>query len=386
MKQLRIPAVYMRGGTSKGVFFLAEDLPVAQSGRARDALLMRVIGSPDPYGKQIDGMGGATSSTSKIVILSKVDAPGLRRRLPVRPGRDRPAVRRLVAATAATCQRRGRAVRDQPTAWSSRARARRHGDGAHLAGQHRQDDRQPRADERRRGAGDGRLRARRRDLPGGRGRSSSSSIRPPTRARATGGGAMFPTGNRIDELEVPGRRHARGDADQRRQSRRSSSMPRGSATRAPSCRTTINGDARRCWRMFETMRAHGAVAHGPDRATPRKRGQAPAHAQGRLRRPAGRLHRVQRQGAWRPSDDRPAGARTLDGQAAPRDDGHGRGGHRHGGGDSRARWSTSRPAAADAPRCASAIPPARCASAPRRAGGRPVDGHQGADEPSARAC
>ena len=71
--QIKIPATYMRGGTSKGVFFSLTDLPaVAQvPGAARDALLLRVIGSPDPYDKQIDGMGGATSSTSKTVILSK---------------------------------------------------------------------------------------------------------------------------------------------------------------------------------------------------------------------------------------------------------------------------------------------------------------------------
>ncbi len=76
-KQRRIPATYMRGGTSKGVFFLLQDLPAeAQvSGPARDTLLLRVIGSPDPYGKQIDGMGGATSSTSKTVILSKSQRP-----------------------------------------------------------------------------------------------------------------------------------------------------------------------------------------------------------------------------------------------------------------------------------------------------------------------
>jgi 2-methylaconitate isomerase len=67
----------MRGGTSKGVFFRLQDLPEAaqQPGAARDKLLMRVIGSPDPYGKQIDGMGGATSSTSKTVILSKSSKP-----------------------------------------------------------------------------------------------------------------------------------------------------------------------------------------------------------------------------------------------------------------------------------------------------------------------
>ena len=76
--QIKIPATYMRGGTSKGVFFRLQDLPqpAQQPGRARDALLMRVIGSPDPYGKQIDGMGGATSSTSKAVILSKSARPG----------------------------------------------------------------------------------------------------------------------------------------------------------------------------------------------------------------------------------------------------------------------------------------------------------------------
>ena len=77
LPQIRIPATYMRGGTSKGVFFRLQDLPeAAQSpGPARDALLMRVIGSPDPYGKQIDGMGAATSSTSKTVIVSPSSRP-----------------------------------------------------------------------------------------------------------------------------------------------------------------------------------------------------------------------------------------------------------------------------------------------------------------------
>lgn len=76
--QLRIPATYLRGGTSKGVFFRLEDLPPAaqQPGAARDALLLRVIGSPDPYGKHTDGMGGATSSTSKCVIISPSSQPG----------------------------------------------------------------------------------------------------------------------------------------------------------------------------------------------------------------------------------------------------------------------------------------------------------------------
>ena len=71
--QISIPATYMRGGTSKGVFFTLSDLPEAAQvpGEARDKLLLRVIGSSDPYEKQINGMGGATSSTSKTVILSK---------------------------------------------------------------------------------------------------------------------------------------------------------------------------------------------------------------------------------------------------------------------------------------------------------------------------
>ncbi|MEE4639449.1 MAG: PrpF domain-containing protein, partial [Wenzhouxiangella sp.] len=75
--QQRIPAIYMRGGTSKGVFFRLDDLPefARRPGPARDALLLRVIGSPDPYGKHTDGMGGATSSTSKTVILSKSAKP-----------------------------------------------------------------------------------------------------------------------------------------------------------------------------------------------------------------------------------------------------------------------------------------------------------------------
>jgi 2-methylaconitate isomerase len=75
--QIKIPATYMRGGTSKGVFFSLKDMPESTqvAGAARDAFLLRVIGSPDPYGKQTDGMGGATSSTSKTVILAKSSQP-----------------------------------------------------------------------------------------------------------------------------------------------------------------------------------------------------------------------------------------------------------------------------------------------------------------------
>src|SRR6201995_784121 len=75
--QIKIPATYMRGGTSRACFSRLEDLPLSaqQPGPARDRLLMRVIGSPDPYGKQIDGMGGATSSTSKTVIIARSSRP-----------------------------------------------------------------------------------------------------------------------------------------------------------------------------------------------------------------------------------------------------------------------------------------------------------------------
>lgn len=75
--QIKVPATYLRGGTSKGVFFKLDDLPQAAqvAGQARDQLLLRVIGSPDPYAKQIDGMGGASSSTSKTVILCKSTQP-----------------------------------------------------------------------------------------------------------------------------------------------------------------------------------------------------------------------------------------------------------------------------------------------------------------------
>jgi len=77
LPQIKIPATYLRGGTSKGVFFRLQDLPETARvpGAARDALLRRVIGSPDPYGKQIDGMGGATSSTSKTVIVAQSSRP-----------------------------------------------------------------------------------------------------------------------------------------------------------------------------------------------------------------------------------------------------------------------------------------------------------------------
>ena len=76
-RQIPIRATYMRGGTSKGLFFVLDDLPAGARlpGAVSDALMLRVIGSPDPYAKHTDGMGGATSSTSKVVLVSKSARP-----------------------------------------------------------------------------------------------------------------------------------------------------------------------------------------------------------------------------------------------------------------------------------------------------------------------
>ncbi|HEY8486041.1 MAG TPA: 2-methylaconitate cis-trans isomerase PrpF [Limnochordales bacterium] len=74
MEQLRIPAVIMRGGTSKGVFFRGDVLP--SDPEVRDRVILRAFGSPDPYGRQIDGLGGATSTTSKVCIISPSTRPG----------------------------------------------------------------------------------------------------------------------------------------------------------------------------------------------------------------------------------------------------------------------------------------------------------------------
>ena len=73
MDQAFIPAIFMRGGSSKGVFFHARDLPAERA--ARDAIFLAVLGSPDPYGRQLDGMGGGISSLSKAVIIGPPTHP-----------------------------------------------------------------------------------------------------------------------------------------------------------------------------------------------------------------------------------------------------------------------------------------------------------------------
>jgi len=149
--QIRIPATYIRGGTSKGVFFRHEDLPEAAQvpGAARDKLLLRVIGSPDPYGKQTDGMGGATSSTSKTVILSKS----------TQPDHDvdylfgQVAIDRAFVDWSGNCGNLTAAVGLRRTHRRRSNSARRFRRSTHLAGQYRQDHHCAGADDRRRGAG-----------------------------------------------------------------------------------------------------------------------------------------------------------------------------------------------------------------------------------------
>jgi 2-methylaconitate cis-trans-isomerase PrpF len=174
--------------------------------------LLRVIGSPDPYGKQIDGMGGATSSTSKTVILSKSSRARSRRGLPLRPGVHRQSLLWTGAATAATSpppsapfaisQRPGRSRRIPENGlatvriWQANIRKTII---AHV----------PMTDGP--SAGDRRFRARRRDLSR---RRSANGISRPGAEDGEEGGAMFPTGNLVDELEVPRCRHLPGDPDQ----------------------------------------------------------------------------------------------------------------------------------------------------------------------------
>jgi len=200
--QIRIPATYMRGGTSKGVFFRLQDLPerCQVPGEARDRLFLRVIGSPDPYAAHIDGMGGATSSTSKCVILSKSTGPTTTSTTCTGRFRStRPSS--TGAATAATCRRPRVRSRSTPASSIRRASAGRHLRAAHLAGQHRKTivAHVPVAGGQVQETGDF-------ELDGVTFPAAEivlEFIDPAAEADASGG-AMFPTGNLVDDLEVPG--------------------------------------------------------------------------------------------------------------------------------------------------------------------------------------
>jgi hypothetical protein len=309
-------------------------------GKARDALLLRVIGSPDPYGKQIDGMGAATSSTSKTVILSKSS----------RPGHD---VDYLF----------GQVSIDQPFVdWSGNCGNLSAAVGPYAISNGLIDaQRVPRdgvAVVRIWQANIGKTIVAHVPVTEGAVQEMGSfeldgvtfpaaevqlEFMDPAADEEGAGGAMFPTGCLIDELEVPGigtlqatminagiptifvnaeaigyRHRAAGRHQRRRCGARE-----------------VRGDSR-------ARRG----AHGPHREHRRSSGPA-AHAQGRVRGEACRLHRVQRQGR-RGHRHRPAGACAVDGQAAPRHDGHGGRGHRHGGrhsghaGEPGGRWRRAR--------------------------------------------
>jgi hypothetical protein len=154
--QIKVPATYMRGGTSKGVFFRLQDLPpsVQQPGAARDRFLMRVIGSPDPYAKHTDGMGGATSSTSKCVIITRSTQPGH----DVDYLYGQVSIDKAFVDWSGNCGNLSTAVGPFAIANGLIDKSRLPKDGVFaregVAGQHRQDHRLPRADRPWRGAGD----------------------------------------------------------------------------------------------------------------------------------------------------------------------------------------------------------------------------------------
>jgi probable AcnD-accessory protein PrpF len=257
--QIKIPATYMRGGTSKGVFFRLQDLPQAAQvpGAARDALLLRVIGSPDPYGKQIDGMGGATSSTSKTVILSKS----------TRAGHD---VDYLF----------GQVSIDKPFVdWSGNCGNLSAAVGAFAIGGGLVDaDRVPHdgvAVVRIWQANIGKTIIAHVPVTGGAVQETGDfeldgvtfpaaevqlEFMDPAADEEGSGGSMFPTGNLVDELEVPGVGTLRAtminagiptifiDAD-------------AIGYTGTELQEAINGDAK-ALAMFETIRAHGAVRMG----------------------------------------------------------------------------------------------------------------------------
>ena len=258
--QVRIPATIMRGGTSKGVFFRLDQLPerARVPGPARDALLMRVIGSPDPYGKQIDGLGGATSSTSKTVLLSKS----------TRPDHDvdylfgQVAIDRAVVDWSGNCGNLSAAVGPFAIANGLVDAVRVPRDGV--------------ATVRIWQANIGKTIVARVTMTGGEVQETgdfeldgvtfpAAEVRlefldPADEGDGEGGGAMFPTGNVVDRLEVPGV----GTFD-------ATLINAGIPTiflnaqaigyTGTELQDAINGDAK-ALAMFETIRAHGALRMG----------------------------------------------------------------------------------------------------------------------------
>ena len=326
--QIRIPATYLRGGTSKGVFFRLEDLPEScrVPGEARDRLFMRVIGSPDPYAAHIDGMGGATSSTSKCVILSKSS----------QPGHD---VDYLY----------GQVSIDKPFVdWSGNCGNLSTGAGAFALHAGLVDPaRIPEngiCEVRIWQANIGKTIIAHVPVSGGQvqetGDFELDGVTFPAAEivlefldpsdDGEDGGAMFPTGNLVDDLEVPG-------VGTFKATMINAGIPTVFVNaeeigyRGTELREEINGDPQQLAR-FERIRVAGALRMGLIK-TPRK----PRPASTRRRSPSSprpRLpHRQRQAGGGRRY--RPAGPRAVHGQAAPRDDGYRGGGHRHRRGHSR---------------------------------------------------
>ncbi|MDB5793207.1 MAG: 2-methylaconitate cis-trans isomerase [Massilia sp.] len=257
--QIRIPATYMRGGTSKGVFFRLGDLPQAARvpGPARDRLLLRVIGSPDPYAKQIDGMGGATSSTSKTVIVSTS----------TRPDHD---VDYLF----------GQVSIDKPFVdWSGNCGNLSAAVGSFAIGAGLLDPaRVPRdgmATVRIWQANIGKTIIAHVPVAGGEVQETGDfeldgvtfpaaevqlEFMDPAAEEEGGGGAMFPTGNLVDELDVPGLGPIRATMI-------NAGIPtifvnaEDVGYTGAELQEAINGDVR-ALAMFETIRAHGALRMG----------------------------------------------------------------------------------------------------------------------------
>ncbi len=253
--QVRVPATYMRGGTSKGVFFRLQDLPEACQvpGAARDQLLMRVIGSPDPYQKQIDGMGNASSSTSKTVILSESSQPDhdvdyLFGQVSI----DKPFVDwsgncgNLTAAVGAFAIHSGFVAKDRipengtcmVRIWQANIRKTI---VAHI----------PITNGEVQETGDFELDGV--TFP-------AAEIRIEFMDPADGEGSMFPTGNVVDDLEVPG-------VGTLRATMINAGIPtifinaEDIGYRGTELQDDINSDAR-ALEMFETIRAYGAVKMG----------------------------------------------------------------------------------------------------------------------------
>ena len=328
--QIKIPATYMRGGTSKGVFFRLQDLPEAAQipGAARDALLLRVIGSPDPYGKQIDGMGGATSSTSKTVILSKSG----------KPDHDvdylfgQVSIDKAFVDWSGNCGNLSAAVGPFAISNGLIDPSRIPKDGmatvriwqaniaktivAHV----------PMTDGAVQETGDF-------ELDGVTFPAAEVQLEfmdPADEGEGEGGGSMFPTGNLVDDLEVPG-------VGTLKATMINAGIPtifvnaEAIGYTGTELQDAINGDAK-ALAMFETIRAYGAVRMGLikhiDEAA--KRQHTPKVAF--VAKPADYIASSGKQVSA--SDIDLLRARTLHGQAASRHDGHGGRRHRHRGGGS----------------------------------------------------